>query len=110
TVQSVFGTSVFAAVVVMLGAMVACALLGLVIERFAYRPGRSPVRGVLAFWLGLLGAAFGFQMKGTAIAILGGTAVGAIVGFALERFGAKPAPQSSSLKLLIVAIGASLVL
>jgi branched-chain amino acid transport system permease protein len=108
-VKSVVGTSVFGAVVVMIGAMAACALLGLVIERFAYRPGRSPVRFVLAFWLGLLGAAFGFQQGGI-VAILAGTAVGAIIGGVLERFGAKPAPQSSSLKLLIVAIGASLVL
>ena len=71
-VQDLVGTSVLAAVVVMIGAMVASGLLGIVIERFAYRPGRSPVRFVLAFWLGLLGACVGFQMKGTLLAILGG--------------------------------------
>ena len=48
-VQSVLGTSLVGAVLVMLGAMAICACVGLLIERFAYRPGRSPTRFVLAF-------------------------------------------------------------
>src|ERR1041384_5758918 len=41
-VQKLVGTSPFAGVIVMLGSMALCACLGMVIERFAYRPGRSP--------------------------------------------------------------------
>jgi branched-chain amino acid transport system permease protein len=36
--------SIFSALLVMLGAMLACALLGIVIERFAYRPVRREAR------------------------------------------------------------------
>src|SRR5690606_11464061 len=62
-VQANMGSSVFAATIVMIGAMAVCACVGMLIERFASRPGRSEVRYVLAFWLGLLGAGFGFQVE-----------------------------------------------
>jgi branched-chain amino acid transport system permease protein len=109
-VQTTLGTSVFAAVVVMVGAMVICACVGMLIERFAYRPGRSPAPHVLPFWLGILGAGFGFQANGGVAIFLGG-AVGAMVGFFLERVvGIRPERRYSSLKVLIVAIGVSLFL
>src|SRR5688500_9351644 len=64
-VQAAFGTSPFAAVVVILGAMAACAVLGMTIERFAYRPGRSPSPFTLSFWFAILGAGFGQLARGT---------------------------------------------
>lgn len=110
-VRDSIGTSVFSAVVVMIGAMAICAVVGMIIERFAYRPGRSPVRWVLAFWLGLLGAGFGFQMDRALVPVLLGALVGAGIGYALERFaGVTPAPRHSTLKVLIIAIGVSLIL
>ncbi len=110
-VQSTFGTSVLGAVVVMIGAMVICACLGMVIERFAYRPGRSTAPHVLAFWLSILGAGFGYQVDGGAIPIFLGAGVGGAIGFFLEHVvGIKPERRYSSLKVLIVAIGVSLFL
>ena len=110
TVQSSLGTSPLVAVVVMIGAMAVCACAGMLIERFAYRPGRSPVRFVLSFWLGILGAGIGYLAApgafGTAAGVVGGVAV----GYGLERMGLRPTSQSSMLKLLIIAIGVSLFL
>ncbi|MDR0786786.1 MAG: branched-chain amino acid ABC transporter permease [Gemmatimonadota bacterium] len=110
-VQASLGTSVLAAVLVMVGAMAVCALVGMLIERFAYRPGRGPVSGVLAFWLGLLGAGFGFQVDRAFLPVAAGALIGALIGAALEKFGrVTPAPESSTLKVLIIAIGVSLIL
>jgi branched-chain amino acid transport system permease protein len=110
-VQTTLGSSVFATVVVMVGAMAICACLGMLIERFAYRPGRSPAPHVLAFWLGVLGAGFGFQSGGGTVPIFLGGSVGAMIGFFLERVvGIRPERRYSSLKVLIVAIGVSLFL
>jgi branched-chain amino acid transport system permease protein len=108
--QSTVGTSLFGAVVVMILAMAACACLGMLIERFAYRPGRSPVRGVAAFWLGILGAGIGYLIQPTSLMAIVGAVVGAAAGFGLERLGLRPTKQSSLLKLLIIAIGVSLFL
>jgi branched-chain amino acid transport system permease protein len=109
-VQANMGSSVFAATIVMIGAMAVCACVGMLIERFAYRPGRSEVRFVLAFWLGLLGAGFGFQVDRAFVPIAVGTGAGVAIGLVLEHFGVKPAPRYSTLKVLIIAIGVSLVL
>jgi branched-chain amino acid transport system permease protein len=108
-VTDVLGTGVLAAVVIMLGAMAACAVLGMTIERFAYRPGRSHAPHVLPFWLGVLGACFGLQAGGAA-AIAIGALIGAAIGFGIEKLGLKPVRSNSSLKVLIIAIGASLFL
>src|SRR5436190_6245953 len=54
-IQANFGTSPLSAVLVMLLSMALSAGLGILIERFAYRPGRSPTRFTLAFWFGILG-------------------------------------------------------
>jgi branched-chain amino acid transport system permease protein len=109
-VQGIVGTGPAAAVVVMLGAMVICAGVGILIERFAYRPGRSPTRFALAFWLGILGAGFGHLAAGTAVAIALGAAGGVAVGVVLERIGLRPKQTGSTLTLLIAAIGVSLFL
>ena len=62
-IKSNLGTSALSAVLIMLGAMVLSAGLGILIERFAYRPGRGASRFTLAFWLGILGAAAGQLMQ-----------------------------------------------
>ena len=109
-VQNTLGTSTLAAVVVIVGAMAACAVLGILIERFAYRPQRNASVGTLAFWLGILGAGFGHLTERGMMAVLGGAAVGIAVGFGLEKFGVLPKKKSSHLALLIIAIGVSLFL
>src|SRR5574341_2565243 len=50
-VQSKFGNSTVSAILIMLGAMLISSIVGILIERFAYRPGRSQSRYTLAFWL-----------------------------------------------------------
>jgi branched-chain amino acid transport system permease protein len=109
-VQRLFGTSPLAAVVVMLGSMAACALLGMANERFAYRPGRSPAPFALAFWLAILGAGFGHLAAPGAVPVVAGAAVGLVLGMVVEKLGLRPKKESSHLKLLIVAIGVSLFL
>jgi branched-chain amino acid transport system permease protein len=102
--------SLLGAVLVIVGAMAISALVGLTIERFAYRPGRSAAPFTLAFWSAVLGAGFGQLAVGGALGVAAGAAVGAAVGFGLERFGLRPVAQSSHLKLLITAIGVSFFL
>jgi branched-chain amino acid transport system permease protein len=109
-VENTFGTSPLTAVVVIVGAMVGSATMGLLIERFAYRPGRSPVRFVAAFWIAILGAGAGYLVQPSALAVGLGALAGAALGLVAERAGLKPSPQSSMLKLLIIAIGVSLFL
>ena len=109
-VQANLGTSAVTAVVVMIGAMAVCAVLGILIERFAYRPGRGPSPGTPIFWLAVVGASIGRMAGGSTVSLLGGAAVGAAIGFGLERAGLRPARQSSHLTLLIIAIGVSLFL
>ena len=52
-IRSNLGTSAASAVLIMVGAMALSAVLGILIEKFAYRPGRSVTRFTLAFWLGI---------------------------------------------------------
>jgi branched-chain amino acid transport system permease protein len=98
------------AAIVIVGAMVLSACLGLVIERFAYRPGRASAPFTLAFWFAILGAGFGQLAVGTPVGIAGGAVLGALVGLGLEKLGLRPVAQSSNLKLLITAIGVSFFL
>src|SRR5687767_3817309 len=42
--------SLLYALVIMLGSMALAAILGILIERFAYRPGRGGARYTMAFW------------------------------------------------------------
>src|ERR1043165_1099514 len=75
TFQARMGSSLLSAMAVMLLAMALSAVLGIVIERFAYRPGRTRTRFTLAFWLGVLGAAFGDLLGHSIAAIIGGALV-----------------------------------
>jgi len=104
------GTSALSAVVILLAAMGLSAGLGILIERFAYRPGRGVTRFVLPFWFGIVGAAAGQLLQGTIPALAVGAAVGILVGLGLEKAGLRPARQNSRLALLIIAIGVSLFL
>jgi len=109
--------NVLLAIVTLFLAMLICALLGIVIERFAYRPLRNGFRNADAHFWGFVAAlpltAFVGAMTTTKRqgAFL---AVGVIVGFALRPAMAylskKIKPSSSRLNALITAIGVSLVL
>lgn len=109
-VQDRLGGSIFAAIIVMLVAMALSAALGMLIERFAYRPGRTRTRFTLAFWLGILGAVFGDLIQHSAVGILTGAMIGIAVGVLVELAGIRPVRQDSRLALLIIAIGVSLFL
>jgi branched-chain amino acid transport system permease protein len=109
-IKNSLGTSTITAVLVLLSAMALSAGLGILIERFAYRPGRSDTRFALAFWLGIAGAAAGQLAGGSLIATVVGAAVGLMIGVGLEKLGLRPARQNSRLALLIIAIGVSLFL
>src|SRR5213078_1880505 len=58
-IRSNLGHSPFSAIVVMLVSMALSAGLGFLIERFAYRPGRSATPYTLAFWFAILGLSAG---------------------------------------------------
>jgi len=109
-IQSVAGGGVASAVVVMLGAMALSAGVGILIERFAYRPGRGGGRFTLAFWLGIAGLGIGQLVQDTRVALLLGAGAGVLVGIVLEKAGLRPVRQTSRLALLIIAIGVSLFL
>jgi branched-chain amino acid transport system permease protein len=109
-VQEQLGTSLFAAVVVMILAMGLSAGLGMLIERFAYRPGRTRTKFTGAFWLGILGAMLGSLLADSAVGVIAGAAVGLAAGLVAERAGFRPVRQDSRLALLIIAIGVSLFL
>src|SRR5215831_6748516 len=68
--------SITGAVLIMAFSMIVCALLGMVIERFAYRPGRGGGRFALAFWLALLSAVIGHYLDG-----IQGLRIGTLAGF-----------------------------
>jgi branched-chain amino acid transport system permease protein len=109
-VKSRLGTSPASAIGIMLAAMVLSAVLGLLIERFAYRPNRSPSPFTLAFWFGILGAAAGQLFGQTLQSLAIGAAIGIVIGIAVEKAGLRPVQQDSRLGLLIIAIGVSLFL
>ena len=102
--------SLFYALVIMLGSMLLSATLGIFIERFAYRPGRSGARYAMAFWLAILGAVLGYFVDPSPVAMIGGAIVAAGVGFVVERSLIQRIPRASRLALLILAIGVSMFL
>ena len=110
TIQATFGNSAMSVTVVMLGAMMISAVLGIVIERFAYRPGRSHTRFTLAFWLGILGISTGGMLNPTLPYLAMGAVAGIVIGVVLEQLGVRPVKQEGRLALLIIAIGVSLLL
>jgi branched-chain amino acid transport system permease protein len=102
--------SLLYALVIMLGAMFLSACLGILIERFAYRPGRGGAKYTMAFWLGLLGVVLGrFAAPGLASLIVGAL-IGMAVGFVLEKSFVRTVRRASRLALLILAIGVSFLL
>jgi branched-chain amino acid transport system permease protein len=129
-VQNRLGNTPLAAILIMIGAMVLSSIIGILIERFAYRPGRGQTSYALGFWLGVLGACSGAILNHSVIAMVLGAAIGITVGVVLEKYGLspivvligkltgrsfdperyklKPIKQSSRLALLIIAIGVSL--
>jgi branched-chain amino acid transport system permease protein len=109
-IKANLGTNAISAVLILLGSMVLSAGLGILIERFAYRPGRGDSRFALAFWFGIAGAAAGQLMRGTVASLVLGAVAGIVIGLLLEKAGLHPAKQNSRLALLIIAIGVSLFL
>ncbi len=107
-IKTHFGTSPLTAVLVLLGAMALSAVVGILIERFAYRPGRAKTRFALAFWLGIAGAAAGQLANASLAATVIGAAAGVTIGIVFEKVGLHPAKENSRLALLIIAIGVSL--
>jgi branched-chain amino acid transport system permease protein len=102
--------SLFYALVIMLASMLLSAILGIFIERFAYRPGRSGARYAMVFWLAIFGAVIGYYIESSTMAMIGGGVAGAVVAFVLERSFIKKIPRASRLALLILAIGVSMFL
>src|ERR1044071_1325883 len=109
-IKNTLGDSALTAIVVLLGSMTICAGLGILIERFAYRPGRGHSRYALAFWLAIVGAGAGQLTGASTVAVAIGAVAGLAVGFGLEKVGLRPAKENSHLALLIIAIGVSLFL
>ncbi len=108
--KGVQGESLLYALMIMLGAMALSAVLGILIERFAYRPGRGGAKYSMAFWLGILGAVLGrFAAPGIG-SLVAGVAVGAVVGLIVEKYFVRTIPRASRLALLILAIGVSFLL
>ena len=102
--------SLLYALFIMLASMLLSAFLGILVERFAYRPGRSGAKFALAFWLAILGGFLGHFASPTFVAILSGAALGGVVGFFVERYLIRGIPKASRLALLILAIGVSMFL
>lgn len=111
------GTNIALALLALFLAMAICAILGMVIERFAYRPLRNGLQKADAHFWGLilalpLAGRFGplLSPRG-AIAFL---AIGVALGFAMrpvmERLRKRIVLSTSRLNALITAIGVSLVL
>ena len=98
------------ALLIMAISMAISGAVGILIERFAYRPGRGGYRYALSFWLGMIGAVIGHFIFGSLAGAAGGAIVGIIIGLVLERIGILPARSSSRLGLLIIAIGVSLLM
>src|SRR5262245_39295353 len=86
-IKANLGESALAAVLVLLGSMALSAGLGILIERFAYRPGRAQTSFALAFWLSLVGAAAGQLVGASAVAAILGATGGLIIGVVFEKFG-----------------------
>ena len=108
--QSTFGNSPASAVLILLASMALSSGLGILIEHFAYRPGRSTTSYTLAFWLGIAGIGVGDIIQQTVLAMLLGGAAGIVLGIFLEKIGVVRVKQNSRLALLIIAIGVSLFL
>jgi branched-chain amino acid transport system permease protein len=109
--------SIFAGTIVLLLSMLICAIIGVIIERVAYRPLRvgSKYDGLI-----LLGACVGFYFGGRwtsgsdkaihySVAIGVGVILGGVGWLIARRFN-RPSTAAPSLNVLITAIGVSLLL
>ncbi len=111
------GANIALAVVALLLAMAICSAMGVVIERFAYRPLRNGLQKADAHFWGLV---LGFPITGLFMPVFAGwgplvaVAVGIGVGFAMRPLVAWLARRvklsESRLNALITAIGVSLLL
>lgn len=102
---------------VLLLAMAVCAVLGMAIERFAYRPLRNGLQTVDAHFWGMVAAlsvAIGAPLPGLPIRAVVWLALGIVFGFLLRpvvsRLARRTVRSSSRLNALITAIGVSFVL
>ncbi len=102
--------SLLRAIVIMIGAMILSAGLGMLIERFAYRPGRSGSKFTMAFWLGILGAVIGHFLSTSIPGLVAGAIAGIVIGVVVERFAIRSVRRASRLAFLILAIGVSFLL
>ena len=98
------------ALLIMFGSMMLSAALGIFIERYAYRPGRSGAKLAMAFWLGILGAVLGRFVFPSIVSVIVGALIGAAAGYLTERYLIRSIPRASRLALLILAIGVSMFL
>jgi len=110
-----FGTaqsegSLIHAILIMIAAMILSACLGMLIERFAYRPGRSGSKFTMAFWLGILGAVIGHFIRPALSGLVAGAITGIVIGAVVERFAIRSVRRASRLAFLILAIGVSFLL
>ncbi len=102
--------SLIHAILIMLAAMILSAFLGMLIERFAYRPGRSGSKFTMAFWLGILGAVIGHFLYPAISGLAAGAITGVAIGVIVERFVIRSVRRASRLAFLILAIGVSFLL
>ncbi len=102
--------SLIHAILIMIAAMILSACLGMLIERFAYRPGRSGSKFTMAFWLGILGAVIGHFLNPSIAGLVAGAITGIVIGVIVERFAIRSVRRASRLAFLILAIGVSFLL
>lgn len=102
--------SLIHAILIMIAAMILSACLGMLIERFAYRPGRSGSKFTMAFWLGILGAVIGHFLYPVLSGLVVGAVTGIVIGVVVERFAIRSVRRASRLAFLILAIGVSFLL
>ncbi len=111
------GTNILLAIVALLLSMAICAVLGMTIERFAYRPLRNGLNEVDAIFWGFAIALPISSKFGPLFSVKGGLAfivIGVILGFLMRPVMAYMRKRiklsSSRLNALITAIGVSLAL
>jgi len=111
------GANIALSVVAMAIAMGVCAALGMVIERFAYRPLRNGLTRQDAHFWGFVaaipaGLAFGHLGRGVALVVyaLAGVTLGYLLRPAVAWLRRRTVLSTSRLNALITAIGVSLIL
>jgi branched-chain amino acid transport system permease protein len=110
-------TNVLLAIVALLLSMAVCALLGVTIERFAYRPLRNGLKNADAHFWGFVVALPVTAFSGafpTPKRMIAYVVAGVVIGFVMRPLfsylAKKIKPTSSRINALITAIGVSLIL